>query len=61
MLNYVGIVTLKGDDEHKFRGFVLQARGDDGEIGIGTFTVADKSGKILDCSDSKVRADPGVY
>jgi len=47
-------VTLKGDDEHKFRGFVLQARGEGDDIGIGTFTVSDKSSKVLDCSDSKV-------
>lgn len=46
-------VTLKGDDENKFRGFVLQARGEGDDIGIGTFT-ADKSGKVLECSDSKV-------
>ena len=47
-------MTLKGDDEHKFRGFVLQARGEGDDIGIGTFTVSDKSSKVLDCSDSKV-------
>ena len=48
-------MTLNSDDGHTFKGFVLQARDEDGgDAAIGSFTVVGSGAKVLDCSGSQV-------